>query len=101
MTVPAVGGGRQISLRRAVAADVPALVALLADDPLGSSREARMDGDEDLASYRRAFALVDADPAHALVVAVDGEEVVGTLQLSVLPGLSRRGPGRRPGRRAR
>ena len=86
MTVPLVGG---IGLRPAVEADLPALVALLADDPIGSGREAA--AGKDLAPYRRAFELITADPAHALVVAVDGEEVVGTLQLSVLPGLSRRG----------
>jgi GNAT superfamily N-acetyltransferase len=67
---------------------VPALVALLADDDLGRGREAPAG---DLTPYLRAFALVDADPAHLLVVAEDGNDVVGTLQLSVLPGLSRRG----------
>ena len=86
MTMPL--GGRT-GLRPAVEADLPALVALLADDPLGSGREAR--AGEDLAPYRRAFALIVGDPAHALVVAVDGEEVVGTIQLSVLPSLSLRG----------
>lgn len=64
---------------------------MLADDPLGAARET-VDGD--LAPYRRAFDLVDADPAHVLVVAVDGDEVVGTLQLTVLPGLARRGASR-------
>jgi GNAT superfamily N-acetyltransferase len=73
-------------LRRATAADLPALVALLADDPLGATREAA-----DLAPYERALAAVDADPAHLLVVAEDGGTVVGTLQLSFLPGLSRGG----------
>lgn len=90
MTAVPVGSGRAV-LRPAVEADLPALVALLADDPLGSGREARSATDEDLEPYRRAFETVTADPAHTLVVAVDGTEVVGTLQLSVLPGLSRRG----------
>jgi GNAT superfamily N-acetyltransferase len=76
-----------VLLREATADDVPALVALLADDPLGSTRESA-----DLAPYREAFAAVDADPAHLLVVAEDGDgTVVGTLQLSFLPGLSRGG----------
>ncbi|MGY1673318.1 N-acetyltransferase family protein [Geodermatophilus sp. SYSU D00710] len=73
-------------MRRATAADVPAVVALLADDPLGAGREAA-----DLAPYETAFAAVDADPAHLLVVADDGGTVLGTLQLSFLPGLSRGG----------
>jgi ribosomal protein S18 acetylase RimI-like enzyme len=81
--------GTAIALRRATAADLPAVVALLADDPLGSGREG---ADGDLAPYRRAFEQVDGDPAHLLVVAVDGGDVVvGTLQLSFVPGLARRG----------
>jgi GNAT superfamily N-acetyltransferase len=43
------------------------------------------------ATCRRTFALLDADPAHLLVAAVDGDTVVGTLQLTFLPGLARRG----------
>jgi ribosomal protein S18 acetylase RimI-like enzyme len=84
-------GDAVVELRRATAADLPALVALLADDPLGARREA---DDGDLTPYRRAFDLVDADPAHVLLVAVEGDDVVGTLQLSVLPGLARRGASR-------
>jgi GNAT superfamily N-acetyltransferase len=77
-----------VELRRATHEDLPALVALLAADPLGRSREA--DG-EDLAPYRRAFEAIDADPAHLLVVATDAGRVVGTMQLTFLPGLARRG----------
>ena len=80
-------GSGQIGLRRATDADLPELVRLLADDPLGSSREVVTE----LAPYRRALALITADPAQLLVVAVDGPDVVGTLQLSVIPGLSRQG----------
>ncbi|SDO25601.1 Ribosomal protein S18 acetylase RimI [Klenkia soli] len=75
------------TLRRARVDDVPALVALLADDPLGSTRESPAD----LRPYLDAFAEVDADPAHLLVVVQADGGVVGTLQLTVLPGLSRGG----------
>lgn len=71
---------------RAVAADLPAIVGLLSDDPLGATRE--HPGDP---AYERAFAAIDADPAHDLVVVLDGDTVVGTLQLTLLPGLSRTG----------
>jgi GNAT superfamily N-acetyltransferase len=81
-------GDAVLELRRATVADLPALVTMLADDPLGAGRGA---DDGDLTPYRRAFDLVDADPAHVLLLAVDRDDVVGTLQLSVLPGLSRRG----------
>lgn len=83
--------GTEIGLRRATADDLPALVGMLADDPLGAERET---GDDDLTPYRRAFELVDGDPAHVLLVAVEGDDPVGTLQLSVLPGLARRGASR-------
>ena len=79
-----------VVLRRAGLADVPAIVELLIDDPLGRSREAGLDH-ADLAPYLDALAAVDADPAHLLVVAVADAQVVATLQLSFLPGLSRRG----------
>ncbi|MGY1782687.1 N-acetyltransferase family protein [Geodermatophilus sp. SYSU D01036] len=75
-----------VLLREATAGDLPAVVALLADDPLGATRESA-----DPAAYERAFAAVAADPAHLLVVAEDAGAVVGTLQLSFLPGLSRGG----------
>jgi GNAT superfamily N-acetyltransferase len=47
--------------------------------------------DDDLQLYLDAFDVIDADPAHLLLVAEVGAEVVGTLQLSVLPTLVRQG----------
>ena len=90
--VVAVLGTRRarVELRRATAADVPAVVALLADDELGAARDGAADPD-DLQPYLRAFAAVDADPAHLLLVAVADGAVVATMQLSLLPGLARRG----------
>ena len=73
-------------IRRARAEDVPAVVAMLADDALGAQRESP----DDLAPYRKAFEAVDADPNQHLVVAEKDGEVVGCLQLTVIPGLSRR-----------
>jgi GNAT superfamily N-acetyltransferase len=77
-------------LRRATLADVPALVALIAADQLGASRDG-VRGEADLAAYTAAFEAIDADPAHLLLVAEAGGQVAGTLQLSFLPGLARRG----------
>ncbi|MFC7328801.1 GNAT family N-acetyltransferase [Marinactinospora rubrisoli] len=76
-----------IQIRRAVAADVPDIVAMLADDELGSTREAP----DDLAPYLEAFAVVDADPREFLAVAERDGRIVGTLQLTFLPGLLNRG----------
>jgi GNAT superfamily N-acetyltransferase len=86
----AVGGAR-VLLRRATAADLPAVVALLAHDPIGVGRESVTAGERDLAPYRSAFSLIEADAAQLLVVVADGDDVVGTLQLSFIPGLARRG----------
>lgn len=79
-----------VELRRATLEDLPALVGLLIDDPLGRTRENVTD-DNDLRLYRLAFDAIDADPNQLLVVASDGAETVGTLQLSFIPGLARRG----------
>jgi GNAT superfamily N-acetyltransferase len=77
----------RMRMRRAVADDVPAIVELLADDGLGRGRESVAD----LTPYRRAFEVLDRDPAHLLAVAEIDGVIVGTLQLTVIPGLSQRG----------
>ena len=76
-----------VIVRRATREDVPAIIALLVDDPLGATRETN--GEH--AAYLKAFETIDTDPAHELVVLDDGGEVVGTLQLTLLPSLSRGG----------
>jgi ribosomal protein S18 acetylase RimI-like enzyme len=75
------------TIRRARRDDVPAIVALLADDPLGAHRE----HPDDLATYLAAFDAIASDPHQILVVAEQDSAVVGTLQLSLLPGLSHQG----------
>ncbi|MFE9092701.1 GNAT family N-acetyltransferase [Streptomyces sp. NPDC007264] len=76
-----------LDIRPAVAADVPAIVALLADDPLGAQRESP----DDLTPYLSALERLRDDPNQHLVVAVRDDRVVGTLQLTIIPGLSRKG----------
>jgi GNAT superfamily N-acetyltransferase len=76
-----------VIFREAVRDDLPAIVAMLADDVLGKSRESAV-VDED---YERAFADVDADPHSLLVVADDGGDVVASMQITYLRGLSRHG----------
>ena len=80
-------GGTGYLLRRAAAGDVPAIVGLLADDQLGATRDGG-----DMAPYLRAFAAIDADPAQRLLVACPrGGGVAGTMQVTFIPGLARRG----------
>ncbi|MFJ8437352.1 GNAT family N-acetyltransferase [Kitasatospora sp. NPDC094019] len=76
-----------LTIRRATGDDLPAIVAMLADDPLGATRESP----DDLTPYRTAFDRIDADPHQHLVVAERAGRTVGTLQLTVVPGLSRKG----------
>lgn len=76
-------------MRRATTADLPAIVALLADDQLGATRESP--GLPLDACYREAFDDIVSDPAQSLMVATLGDEIVGCLQLTIIPGLSRRG----------
>ncbi len=83
-------GQGPVRLRTARREDVPAIVGLIAADQLGATRDGVRD-DADLAAYTAAFEAIDADPAHLLLVAESGGEVVGTMQLSFLPGLARRG----------
>lgn len=79
--------GDHFEIRAAVAEDIPSIVGMLADDPLGAQRESPAD----LSPYFTALKRLDADPNQHLVVAEREGRVVGTLQLTIVPGLSRRG----------
>jgi GNAT superfamily N-acetyltransferase len=84
-----VGRDRAV-LREARQEDVPAIVELIAADQLGATRDGVRD-DADREAYEQAFLAIEADPAHLLLVAESDGEIVGTMQLSFLPGLARRG----------
>ncbi|MBB2674156.1 UNVERIFIED_ORG: ribosomal protein S18 acetylase RimI-like enzyme [Rhizobium esperanzae] len=78
------------SFRLARQSDLVSIVRLLADDDLGSAREIVSDPVD--ARYLSAFAAIEADANQMLAVASDaGDQVVGCLQLSFIPGLSRTG----------
>ena len=76
-----------LEIRPAALDDLSAIVGMLADDPLGAQRESP----DDLAPYASALERLSSDPNQHLVVATREGRVVGTLQLTVVPGLSRRG----------
>ncbi|SDC70302.1 Ribosomal protein S18 acetylase RimI [Cupriavidus sp. YR651] len=102
-----------ITFRTAQFDDLPAIVGLLADDPLGRLRETVSDPVDP--RYVAAFRAIEADANQRLVVAVErataddtqgrmqgdmqgdmqdavqGERIVGTFQLSFLPGIARHG----------
>ncbi|MGB3301546.1 GNAT family N-acetyltransferase [Gordonia sp. (in: high G+C Gram-positive bacteria)] len=80
-------GGRRFRVQRAARADVPAIVALLSDDELGRTREGA-----EVERYEAAFDVIARDRSHYLAVVRDGDDaIVGTMQLTVIPGLSRGG----------
>ncbi|MEV0152440.1 GNAT family N-acetyltransferase [Micromonospora sp. NPDC050686] len=76
-----------VTLREAVRADLPAVVALLADDMLGKARDFT-EVDE---AYERAFADITADARNHLIVADRGGELIGCMQITYIPGLGRHG----------
>jgi GNAT superfamily N-acetyltransferase len=80
-------GGRRFTIDRATESDVPDLVALLADDVLGAGRESPM-----LDPYLAAFREIDHDPHQYLAAVRDADgSLVGTMQLTLIPGLARGG----------
>lgn len=80
---------KPVSIRPARREDVPAIVAMLADDHLGRARE-RVE-DPLPAVYYAAFERVERNSSLTLVVAESEGRVVGCLQLAVLAGISSQG----------
>lgn len=78
-----------ISYRHATREDVPAIVAMLADDSLGAKRE-RLTSPLPQ-SYYDAFDAIERDPNIELIVAESNGTVIGTVQITYMPGLSRQG----------
>jgi GNAT superfamily N-acetyltransferase len=98
----------EVVFRPATAADLPAILVLLADDdiarerasyvgsPAGSAGSSAPGGSLPVVAgvpgaVGAAFAAIDADPRNELVVADEDGLVVGTCQLTFIPGLSRGG----------
>lgn len=78
-----------VEFRRAEHGDLQAIVTLLAEDDLGASRE---DTSLPIADpYEKAFAAIDADPNQFLAVVTDKGIIIGTLQITIIPNISRMG----------
>ncbi len=76
-------------LRRATREDLPAIVALLRDEPPGA-RQGQA-GSALASGYLAAFEAIERDPDCELLVACRGAQLIGTMQLDYTPGLSRQG----------
>jgi len=77
----------QLKMRPAEREDIESIVRLLADDAIGATRE----NVENLDPYFRAFEEVSKDANQLLVVAELEGEVVGTMHMTMIPGLSHHG----------
>lgn len=78
----------RLAARRARREDLPRLLALLADDMLGKNREGVGSVEP---AYAAAFETIAGDPNQVLLVAELDGEIAGMLQITFIPGLSRRG----------
>jgi GNAT superfamily N-acetyltransferase len=78
-----------ITSRRAERRDLPVMLALIADDVMGRNRDIAASGDDPV--YGSAFEVISRDPNQHLLVAELAGEVVAMLQITFIPGLSRRG----------
>ncbi|MDW3182338.1 GNAT family N-acetyltransferase [Roseobacter sp.] len=74
-----------VTFRPAERHEVAAIVALLQDDALGSTREG-----SDLDTYLAAFDRMTTEGGNRLIVGIDGNRVVATYQLTFISGLSLR-----------
>ncbi len=78
-----------LSFRDAVLADLPIIVAMLADDEIGAAREKPA---KDLAEdYVRAFHAMQKQAGNRQIVAEADGKIVGCFQMTLIPGLSRTG----------
>ena len=80
-----------VTLRRGEMSDLDALVRLLSGDAVSASR-GDVAGLADVGAYGEALTQIVEDASNEIVVAVDeSERAVGTLQLTRIPGMTRRG----------
>ncbi len=79
----------KIGFREASRSDIARLVALLADDELGATRE---DNSQPLnPRYLDAFDAIDKDPNNELIIVEKADELVGMMQLTFIPYLTHTG----------
>ena len=78
-----------LKIREANVTEVAGIVGLLADDPLGATRERYEIPLPD--SYLQAFAAIDSDPNNELMVVLKDTELVGVMQLTFIPSITSQG----------
>ena len=78
-----------LEIREARAEDLEPIIRLHEEDELGTHGDAWTA--ENRPAYEAAFAAIAKSPENRLFVALDGDEVVGTFQLTFIPNLTGRG----------
>jgi len=78
-----------ITFRTAVEADLPVIIAMLADDEIGENRENAAASVPQ--EYRDAFTAMNEEHYNKYLLAEKDGKIVGSLQLAFVPGLSRKG----------
>jgi GNAT superfamily N-acetyltransferase len=79
----------EITFRTATEADLPTIIAMLADDEIGENREAA--ASDVPQQYRDAFRAMSEEHYNKYLLAELDGKIVGSLQLAFMPGLSREG----------
>jgi ribosomal protein S18 acetylase RimI-like enzyme len=78
-----------IDFRIATEQDLDGIVKMLADDELGSKRERYLQPLP--GSYKTAFHAITSDPNNELVVAYQGNELLGVQQITYTPYITHQG----------
>ncbi|APS30729.1 hypothetical protein RC90_03755 [Pectobacterium brasiliense] len=78
-----------ITFRYACEADLSVLIDLLHDDELGSARETK--DSASFNAYVAAFWKIEASPDNNILLAETSSDIVGMLQLTLIPSLTHRG----------
>lgn len=72
--------------RKATLNDLPRLIELLLEDELGATRESK--SPELDVNYIKAFHKIDSDTNQYLMLVENGDEIIGTCHLTIMPSLT-------------
>jgi N-acetylglutamate synthase-like GNAT family acetyltransferase len=72
--------------RKAKLDDLPRLIELLLEDELGQVRESKSPELDE--NYIKAFHKIDSDPNQYLMVIENGDEIISTCHLTIMPSLT-------------
>jgi N-acetylglutamate synthase-like GNAT family acetyltransferase len=77
---------KNLTHRKAKLDDLPRLIELLLEDELGQVRESKSPELDE--NYIKAFHKIDSDPNQYLMVIENGDEIISTCHLTIMPSLT-------------